>query len=268
MGPGGTYNRYSIRTTTRKEEEAVVISVEDLARTLIDTDSFLKTESLKALDLSGVIPLLRDARSGAELLRELGLKGGYFTKEINGRTYVILRGYAGLRKVLSASRYLPTNPKVIAYGLTRAAAAVEGALSVIITIVVLVPMEIIRYLMGEQTLSQVFGNVLTGVMVAALASAASFSVLAIGTMATVTAPAWLVIGGMIIVGLGVSLILNQLADAFNVSGFIAMALDRAVQQVAEEEMRKARGQRILGQFYHDNPGFRSSPWGGLLSALR
>ena len=36
MGPG-TGTPYAIRMADRKEEEAVVISVEDLARTLIDT---------------------------------------------------------------------------------------------------------------------------------------------------------------------------------------------------------------------------------------
>lgn len=56
MGPGGTYNRYATRMADRKEAEAVVISVEDLARTLIDTDEFLKTNSRGALDVAGVIP--------------------------------------------------------------------------------------------------------------------------------------------------------------------------------------------------------------------
>ena len=175
---------------------------------------------------------------------------------------MILRGYAGLRKVLSASRYLTTNPKVIAYGLTRVARAAGAAVNVVITIVVLVPMEIIRYLMGEQTLSQVFGNILTGTMVAALASAVAFGVASI--LALTILPAVAIVGITIVVGLAVGKVLTDLADAFNISGSIAMALDRAVQRLAEEEARKARGQRILGQFYHDNPGFSSGPWRGLL----
>jgi len=261
MGPG-TGTPYAIRMADRKEDEAVVISVEDLARTLIDADNSLKTATRKTLDLSGVIPLLRDATSGVQLLRELGLNGKYYTKEISGRTYVILRGYAGLRKVLSASRYLTTNPKVIAYGLTQMARAAGAAVNVVITIVVLVPMEIIRYLMGEQTLSQVFGNILTGTMVAALASAVAFGVASIPALTIL--PAVAIVGITIVVGLVVGKALGDLADAFNISGSIAMALDRAFQQLAEEEARKARGQRILGQFYHDNPGFSSGPWRGLL----
>lgn len=266
MGPG-TPNPYWIRTTTRKEEEAVVISVEDLARTLIDTDKFLETGTWGALDVPGIIPLLRDARSGAELLRELGLNGSYYTKEINGRTYVILRGYAGLRKVLSASRYLPNNPKVIAYGLTRTAQAAEGAVNIIITIVVLVPMEILRHIMGEQTLSQTFGNVLSGIMVSALAGAMTFGAISLGTLALgafVTVPAGIIVGGTIIVGAIVNIALDKLGIKSAISGFISLALDRAAQRFAEEEARKARGQRILGQFYHDNPGFSSSPWRGLM----
>jgi hypothetical protein len=259
MGPG-TGTPYAIRMADRKEEEAVVISVEDLARTLLDTDDFLETNTWGALDVPGIIPLLRDARSGAELLRELGLNGRYYTKEVNGRTYVILRGYAGLRKVLSASRYLPTNPKVIAYGLTRGAQATGGAVNVIITFVVMVPMEIISYLMDQQTLSQTFGEILSGAMVSALAGAITFGIAS--ALALTTLPAAVIVGGTIIVGLLVSVGLQLVKPA--VSGLISMALDRAAQRLAEEEARKARGQRILGQFYQDNPGFRSSPWYGLM----
>jgi hypothetical protein len=266
MGPG-TGTPYAIRMADRKEAEAVVISVEDLARTLIDANKFLETNTLGALDVPGIIPLLRDVRSGAELLRELGLNGSYYTKEINGRTYVILRGYAGLRKVLSASRYLPTNPKVIAYGLTRAAAAAEGALNVIITIVVLVPMEILRHIMNEQTLSQTFGNILSGIMVSALAGAMTLGIISLGTLAlsaVIAVPASVIVGGTIIVGAIINIALDQLGVKSAISGFISMELDRAAQRLAEDEARKARGQRILGQFYHDNPGFSSSPWRGLL----
>jgi len=261
MGPG-TPNPYWIRTTTRKEEEAVVISAEDLARTLLDTDKFLEAGTWGALDVPGIIPLLRDTRSGAELLRELGLKGGYFTKEINGRTYVILRGYAGLRKVLSASRYLPTNPKVIAYGLTPAAQATGAAVSVIITIVALVPLEIMRYVMDEQTLSQTFGEILSGIMVSALASAVTFGIVSL--TALTTAPAWMAVGGVIVVGMAVNVVLHLLGVKPAISAFVSMALDRAAQHLAEEEARKARSQRILGQFDHSNPGLRYGPWRGLI----
>lgn len=261
MGPG-TGTPYAIRMADRKEEEAVVISVEDLARTLLDTDDFLETNTWGALDVPGIIPLLRDARSGSDLLRELGLNGRYYTKQVNGRTYVILRGYAGLRKVLSASRYLTTNPKVIAYGMTPAAQAAGGAVNVIITFVVLVPMEIISYLMDQQTLSQTFGEILSGAMVAALAGAITFGIAS--ALALTTLPAVVIVGGTIIVGLLVNVGLQLLGVRPAVSGLISMALDQAARRLAEEEARKARGQRILGQFYHDNPGFRSSPWRGLM----
>ena len=265
MGPG-TPNPYWIRTAGRKEEEAVVISVEDLAQALIDSDKSLSSNTWGALDVPGIIPLLRDVRSGVELLRELGLNGSYYTKEINGRTYVILRGYAGLRQVLSGSRYLTTNPKVIAYGLTRAAAAAEGAVNVIITIVVLVPMEVLRLIMDEQALSQTLGNILSGIMVSALAGAITFG--AASVLALTSLPAVVVVGGTIIVGILVNIGLYLLGVGSTISGLISTVLDQAVQHYAEEEMRKARGQMILGQFYHDNPGFQPSPWYGLFMGPR
>ncbi|WP_342238696.1 hypothetical protein [Inquilinus sp. OTU3971] len=197
-----------------------------------------------------------------QLLRELGLNGRYYTKEINGRTYVILKGYAGLRKVLSASRYLTANPKIIVYGLTSAARAAGATVNVIITFVVLVPMEIIRHLMGEQTLSQVFGNILTSTMIAALSSAASFGVLAVGALVSATVPVWIVVAGAVVVGLLVGKRLSDLSDALNISGFVAMTLDGAMRHLAEEEARRARSQRILGQFDRTLPA--DSGWRGLL----
>ena len=219
-----------------------------------------------ALDVPGIIPLLRDTRSVVEVLREFGLNGKYYTKEINGRTYVILRGYAGLRKVLSASRYLTTNPKVIAYGLTRASQAAGASVNAIITFVVMVPMEIMKYVMDEQTLSQTFGEILSGTMVSALAGAITFGIAS--ALALTNLPAVVIIGGTIIVGLLVNAGLEMLGVKSAISGLISMELDRAFQRLAEEEARKARGQRILGQFYHDNPGFRSSPWQGLMDPRR
>jgi hypothetical protein len=145
-------------------------------------------------------------------------------------------------------------------GLTRGAQATGGAVNVIITFVVMVPMEIISYLLDQQTLSHTFGEILSGAMVSALAGAITFGIAS--ALALTTLPAVVIVGGTIIVGLLVNVGLQLVKPA--VSGLISMELDRAAQRLAEEEVRKARGQRILGQFYQDNPGFRSSPWYGLM----
>ncbi len=135
----------------------------------------------------------------------------------------------GLRKVLSASRYLPTNPEVIAYGLSRAAQAAGAAVSVVITIVVLVPMEIMRYVMDEQTLGQTFGEILSGTMVSALASAVTFGIVSLTGLTT--APAWMAVGGIIVVGMAVNVALHLLGIKPAISAFISIELDRAARHL-------------------------------------
>ncbi len=73
-GPG-TGTPCAIRMADRKEEEAVVISVEDLARTLIDTNTFLETNTLGALDVPGIIPPAAGHQVGCRAIAGAGAEG-------------------------------------------------------------------------------------------------------------------------------------------------------------------------------------------------
>jgi hypothetical protein len=47
------------------------------------------------------------------ILRDFGFKGKFYVKTTNGKQYLIFRGYKGLRKWYSGTRYKATNPKVV-----------------------------------------------------------------------------------------------------------------------------------------------------------
>jgi hypothetical protein len=60
------------------------------------------------------IPALRDVEDDlAPILKKLGVSGKGCVRELNGKNYVIIKGYSGLRKILTGTRYFETNPKVV-----------------------------------------------------------------------------------------------------------------------------------------------------------
>jgi hypothetical protein len=48
-----------------------------------------------------------------KILKGLGIQGRYFTKDVGGKTHVIIKGRRGLRAQLSGTRYLASNPKMV-----------------------------------------------------------------------------------------------------------------------------------------------------------
>lgn len=65
---------------------------------------------------------LSASAKAARLAKELGVKGSYYPKNIKGKEYIIIRGYAGLRKTLQGTRYLADNAKILKFGIGRAGA--------------------------------------------------------------------------------------------------------------------------------------------------
>jgi len=67
----------------------------------------------------GQIPNVAATVTLAELVKEIGLKGQVYHKTVGGKTYVILKGYAGQRFNLTGTRYLNTHPEIVRLGLSK-----------------------------------------------------------------------------------------------------------------------------------------------------
>lgn len=149
-------------------------------------------------------------------MKKLGLWGRASIRVHKGKEYVVISGYAGLRKILTGTRYLATNPKVadLVIGTQRLARSAMNTNAWAIVLVVAVDVGealVDSILRDEAFLTQELGfKIAANVGKAALSGLAGFvaSALVAGIAgAPVVAP----IAAGILVGLAVSYALNKVA---------------------------------------------------------
>ncbi|PPK61077.1 hypothetical protein B0F89_11373 [Malaciobacter marinus] len=114
----------------------------------------------------------------------------FYIKEIKGKSYVILKGFAGLRQTLKGTKYLLSNPQVGAFALT--AKDIVSWSSIIngtkITIIISSAFSLIDYFTtkdGKADFTDIAVNLLTGIGKALIAYWAGVAIVA-GTLALFT----------------------------------------------------------------------------------
>ena len=222
-----------------RQDEAVVLDLQMFAQAVVDTHTSLGAASGGALDLASLPVLLRDIKGGHGLLSQLGLKGRYYTKVVSGKTYVVFKGYSALRETLKGTRYLASNPQVVALGLGPQALQAAGRSNAIILITCYVTLDVMQFIMGdEQLYHELFANIITDVAIGTVALAAGAlaakGLVGIGVMALTS------IGGAIIVGMVVGFLLTEFDKSFGVRDKLGAALywtGRAVDHGLQETGR-------------------------------
>lgn len=173
-----------------------------------------------------------------------GLQIKAYETAANGQRYIVIKGFAGLRKELTGTRYLAGNPKVVRMGLGQMGANSAILKGGVITIVALGAFRFIDYfLTDEATLGYLVGSLATDVVKLGITMAGSW----VG--ATIMASVGLAIGplaAIVFVGLFVGWGLGKIDEQFNITGQLVDALDVQFQNVQS----KARSWR---QFYENLP---------------
>jgi len=167
-----------------------------------------------------------DIRTLSKLVSDLGGFGTKaYIKTYGSTPHIILKGYPGLRRVLTSPKYGVNNPKVITMGLGKAGAIHAAKSGGILTIVLMTTFRVADYILtDEATLSQLIGSLATDVVKVAAATGASIGAASLLVAAGVT----LAIGpivAVIIVGTGVSMTLNALDNKYNITKRIIAGLD-------------------------------------------
>ncbi|MBI5896734.1 MAG: hypothetical protein HZB24_12280 [Desulfobacterales bacterium] len=205
--------------------------------------------SLTELDAAGfakrnvspyISPIL-DVYTLALVCKDLGLTGRAETKIINGRQYVIFKGYPGLRKLFPGTKYLADNRKVIQMaigGLGIKHFVKSGAM---LTIWITVPLTILEcFLKDQYTMSALIGNVASDLAKIGIGSVmAAIAGLGVGMLTSI---AWVPIGVTILVGLGVGLGLEWLDKKYDLTGKLVAALEKLGDQMAEVQALSKLGQ--------------------------
>ncbi len=135
-----------------------------------------------------------------QVLKDFGFKGKFYIKTVKGKEYVVFRGYNGLRKWYTGTRYRVTNPKVI--NLSAAGKLKSGIKGNAVTILIVGAIDIADWILSEDenkqfedlcvtlgmdALKVVIGSVVTAGLAALVLSAITLtipvSVVIIGTIA-------------------------------------------------------------------------------------
>ncbi|MBX3315796.1 MAG: hypothetical protein KF902_02915 [Phycisphaeraceae bacterium] len=151
-----------------------------------------------------------DLRTLERLCKEMGISGRATIKTVNGKQYVVLSGYPGLRKTLTGTRYGINNPKIVQIGIGRASIVKSAIKGGGFTVILTVGADILEAVLKDEDLmtSKLGFTIVTDVGKAGMAAAAGYiaSMIIVGTVSVAAAP----LAAGIIVGVGVSLGLDSL----------------------------------------------------------
>ena len=92
----------------------------------------------------------KDAVTTTKLIRDLGGVGARaYIKSYGGKPHIILKGHAGLRTVLTGTKYGIKNPKVISMGLGKSGAVAAAKQGGILTVIVLSAYRVVDHFLTD-----------------------------------------------------------------------------------------------------------------------
>ena len=190
-----------------------------------------------------------DAMLIRKLVRETGIRGRCYFKSYNGKLHVVFKGYPGLRRVLTGTKYGALHPKVVGLGIGKAGVAKSVKGGTIVSVVLLTVWNIVDYVIrDEATLGQMLGGIAGDVSKALIASgvgyAAGSAAVALG-MTVAAGP--LVIA--VVVGLGVGWALDALDEKYRFTERLQKQLDEGIAELERKKQALVkRGQNTAFQF--------------------
>ena len=205
-------------------QRASIISLDELALALSGMNASKKKEiGIAELTLPELTILLADVARAQKLLQELGIRGGYYLKEYRGRKYVVLKGYAGLRRYITGTIYLAENPKVVRMGIGPIAFRNAVRANLILALTMYTSLAVVEYLSGDEVaLEELLGDLIVdGTSTALSIVAGSLASAAVGMYVTMALPA---IGAGLVAGFVVSYLMSTVDEERRISTKLSKAL--------------------------------------------
>jgi hypothetical protein len=177
--------------------------------------------------------LSSDAYLLARTLLALGVVGTQvYTKSNNGKTYLIFKGYSGLRNVLQGTRYLATNPKIIQLGLGAKGLQNVAKGGFILGMVVSAGIEITDFILNDQkTMADLVGSIGYEFAKSGLVSLIAYGI-GVG-VASITGVAVLPLGIMVGAAFFVGWRLNKLDEQYQVKDKVLKAFKALPAQIGQ-----------------------------------
>lgn len=173
-----------------------------------------------------------DLRTLSKLVGDLGgIATKAYIKTYNGKPHIVLKGYPGLRRILTGTKYGIKNPKVITMGLGKAGAIHAAKSGGILSVVLLSVYRVADYFLTDNsTLSQLIGRLSTDVVKVGLATGASI----VAASALVGIGVTLAIGpiiAVVTVGLVASMAMGEIDNHYGITDRVILGLDELGQDV-------------------------------------
>lgn len=183
-----------------------------------------------------------DAVTMAKLIGDLGGVGARaYIKSYGGKPHIVLKGHPGLRTILTGTKYGIKNPKVVTMGLGKAGAVSSAKIGGIVSVVLLSAYRVADYFLTDQTtLSQLVGTLATDVVKVGIATGAS--IIAATAIAGLTTVAIGPILAVVVVGVGISILLEYADKSLGITNRVIAGLDElgdSAESYLAEQKKKA-----------------------------
>ena len=155
------------------------------------------------------------------------------TKAVRGTENIIVKGGAGNRHILRASRFLPRNPLILKLAIGKAGIRECAKRGGVLTIVLYTSIDVAKFiLLDNYTLTNLAGE-LAWDLISVGTSTIAFALagLAIGSSTTIAS---IPLGIAILVGVYTGLRLNALNDHYEVAQKLGVAMRDMLKQIPED----------------------------------
>lgn len=198
---------------------------------------FNEWQSIKGLaevSATSVVPII-DSTKAVNIIRELGISAQkVIVKNYSGKQYVILKGYSGKREILTGTRYLAANPKIVRMAIGPKGVAKSVKVGFVVTFVLSASIEILDYVLKDEScLAELLGNLSTDFIKVGLSSVAGIAAgMAVGSAAVLGSVAAAPLIAAIAVGVVTGLVLDKIDKRFGataalIQGYKQIGMDLA-----------------------------------------
>jgi len=176
------------------------------------------------------------SRLGADMHRSGALFAKYRVIQRQGKSLIVLSGYAGLRRYLTAPVYGLGNPKVIKMGIGQVAAKSALKTGVVLTLILSPSVRTLEWLFTDElkTMETVLAHIGTDIAKGLIAAGAAYFTAGVipaavaGGGASVIAVVPVAVG--VVVAIVGTMILNRLDDHLGITEMLTDALVKAIEE--------------------------------------
>ncbi|AZZ90392.1 hypothetical protein EUZ85_06525 [Hahella sp. KA22] len=186
---------------------------------------------------AGLVSPTQDLTLVGKIAAEIGLAGRFVTRMVEDKAYIVIKGYSGLRKSLTGTRYLASNPKVVDMAIGQLGVNSNLIKGARLTIYLTVPLTVLQFILSdEKSLSVLIGTLATDIVkVGVAATVGSAAAYVVGAFTTVAVGPLL---AAVFLGVATSFLLEELDQKYGVTSALIESLNSLHNKTIGEAARQ------------------------------